>query len=237
MIVPLYKATPPYTRNMTGFGYLGVIMWNDKKNLIQCHVCGNWMKSLSHHISRIHHIKTKEYRKEYGLLVTTPLSTPEIHEQKSKMSSNNYYKYLHGVLVNHSQHRGGRKIKTMRAQELNRKGNCPLQIEDRVRKLMVNGCVTKRNIPTGLLKSIYLRYGTWNKYLELNNIAIRKTSLKKSEIIGALLKFVRHKCYFPTREQINQKQCLPLLSYRPVIRVFGGMRRARRLVLSNLSPK
>ena len=210
----------------SGHGFQGIILYDENCDKIQCHLCGDWFQSLSHHISRFHKMKTREYRLQTGLLVTTPLSIPSICQIKSKEASIRYYTHLKNKLRNTTKIRHKRK---MRMQEMNRKGTCPLQLEEKIEEInFLNGKIRRKDVPSGLLKAIYSRYGTWNRYLTLTNRQLNTTRLSDNDIKRILKCFVEKNKYFPTRSQMNNRMCLPLFSYRPVVRIFGSLSNAQR---------
>ena len=40
MIKPLYKAQAPFMEVKRGYGYQGVVMYDDAEDKVQCHICG-----------------------------------------------------------------------------------------------------------------------------------------------------------------------------------------------------
>lgn len=46
-------------------------------NGVQCHICGEFFKSLGHHVSRAHKLKPREYRTRYGIPAGTSLTSKQ----------------------------------------------------------------------------------------------------------------------------------------------------------------
>lgn len=67
-----FKVAPPVRLVDGGFGCLGVLMRDPMTDTVQCHVCGEWMKSLATHV-HAHGMTAREYRKRYGLPREFPL--------------------------------------------------------------------------------------------------------------------------------------------------------------------
>lgn len=44
MIKPLYKAQAPFMEVKRGYGYQGVVMYDDAEDKVQCHICGGGIK-------------------------------------------------------------------------------------------------------------------------------------------------------------------------------------------------
>ena len=65
MIRPLYKVHEPFMDVTSGFGHLGVVMYDDENDSIQCHICGVWVKMLAQHARMAHGIKSEQYRQQF----------------------------------------------------------------------------------------------------------------------------------------------------------------------------
>lgn len=53
----------------------GQLVTDDAGERVQCHVCGNWYRSLVTHV-RMHGFDADRYKAEYGLARNTPLTAP-----------------------------------------------------------------------------------------------------------------------------------------------------------------
>ena len=80
------KLHEPYMEVKKGYGYLGVILYDDVEKKIQCHICGQLFPRLSNHI-RAHKISGADYKEKFGLNKTTPLQIKELSEQQSARSA------------------------------------------------------------------------------------------------------------------------------------------------------
>jgi hypothetical protein len=73
MIRPLYKAVEPFMEVNKGFGYLGVVQYDDVEDKIQCHICGKYFTTMSSHL-KTHDTTAYQYKEDYGLKQGTPLA-------------------------------------------------------------------------------------------------------------------------------------------------------------------
>lgn len=87
MIRPLYKVREPFMDAPSGHGYLGVIMYDDTEDKIQCHLCGRWMSHIGTHVRQAHHEKIEDYREQFGLPLRGGLTSKSISHKQSKSAS------------------------------------------------------------------------------------------------------------------------------------------------------
>src|SRR3990167_3333610 len=86
MIKPLYKAVEPFMEVKSGYGYQGVLLYDDIADRLQCHTCGEWYRHLGAHIRASHKIHADDYKIENGLLLRTALCVPGISEKRKDIS-------------------------------------------------------------------------------------------------------------------------------------------------------
>ena len=85
MIRPLYKAQAPFMEVPRGFGYQGVVMYDDDEDKVQCHICGRWFSHLGKHVSSTHKMLAEDYKIEYGLSIGTAICGRSISSLRSKL--------------------------------------------------------------------------------------------------------------------------------------------------------
>lgn len=83
MIRPLYKSVEPFMEVPVGFGYLGVVQYDDKEDKIQCHICGKFYTALAGHLVK-HHISSRDYKEKFGLRTGTPLAAMNFLRRQSE---------------------------------------------------------------------------------------------------------------------------------------------------------
>ncbi|GAJ05226.1 unnamed protein product, partial [marine sediment metagenome] len=49
------------------YGDVGIVTYDPIEDKLQCHLCGKWRRSLSHHVVVAHGWTADEYREEFGL--------------------------------------------------------------------------------------------------------------------------------------------------------------------------
>jgi len=64
---------------LNGFGYYGVVLHNPEEDLVQCHICGLWFRSLGGHI-RFHGYTASSYREDFELSKSIPLVCLDLSE-------------------------------------------------------------------------------------------------------------------------------------------------------------
>lgn len=60
-------AKKPLAKVVEGFGYKGVLMQTENRELVQCHECGKWFRMLAQHIRRKHKLSKEDYTKKFNL--------------------------------------------------------------------------------------------------------------------------------------------------------------------------
>lgn len=53
---------------------------------VECHICGDWYRSVGHHVRQVHKISPAEYRQRFGLNRSTPLCSRE-YSQKCRLKN------------------------------------------------------------------------------------------------------------------------------------------------------
>lgn len=82
MIRPLFKAVEPFMHDPSGNGYVGVIMYDDKEDKMQCHECGKYYSALFAHISAAHKEPPDRYRIRHELPMGIGLCSKGISKQR-----------------------------------------------------------------------------------------------------------------------------------------------------------
>lgn len=111
-----------------------------------CHVCGMACNKLIEHTKRKHGLLSAEYRKEFGLMDSTQLTSPEYHD-KMKQYTNEYQTHKGNFVATwngEKRYVGGRKIGSWSAQEK----------AYRVIAQQHNGSLSKSNISPPRMKEL-----------------------------------------------------------------------------------
>lgn len=212
----LFKCEPPLEKLENGHGYDGVLLRNKLTDTIQCHICGKWFSSLSHHVIFKHKISTDAYRDQYKLPYNFPLVSRSI--SKAHSDNANSQKSLEN-LAKHRNPDAARKYSPMRNKERwsyiykrlandNKVGACPEQL--RQRYMLVSDFVGRNPTYRDLLKHdmrivkvIKTRYKTLNLFRQQNGFDVIKPNRTNAGIsdeacINALRSFYKENKRVPT---------------------------------------
>src|SRR3990167_9134904 len=173
MIRPLYKAREPFMEVSAGYGYLGVVIYDDQEDKVQCHVCGKFFQHLGKHVNFAHRISGPDYKRKFGLTQSTPLCSVRYSRMKRKtMVKNIHLKKC----ANNGPQMGSKWFRRKHHYDnghksmmfLNRHGLCALQIQARyavVKKIVgrspITGEIMKYDF--GLWAGLMERFKTINK--------------------------------------------------------------------------
>lgn len=200
MIRPLYKSIAPFMDVKSGYGYLGVVMYDEDEDKVQCHICGKWFSALGLHVKSAHKTEVDNYKMDHGLSLRTALCSKSLSRSHSKSGLRLYAskksKLTRGTLGKRRHSTETPKIYYMETiQAQNARGLCDLQVQGRydVLKKMVGreptyGDYQKHD--SKLWATMCARYGTINKFrkyiggTEMNNSAWR--TLPDTTLIAAL---------------------------------------------------
>ena len=179
----LYKSgiNAPYKPLKDGYGYLGVLIINKKTGNVQCHICGNWFKSIGHHSIQKHKLTISNYKIKYGFPMHYPLCNVDL---SLKQHNSALEKLKEGKIGGHfaknnliKGHKMLRKKHHISYAKLNSKAICPEQVYRRVLLLADK----LEHFPTttdfqkeepSLLSLICNRYGSLNKFKQKFNFPI-----------------------------------------------------------------
>ena len=95
----LQNAKEPLMAFEQGFGYQGVLALDGDLDKIQCHFCGDWFGTLSHHLRREHAMSVHEYKTAVGLFSKTALISEGM---RNKLVASGLDKRLQNLRANRS---------------------------------------------------------------------------------------------------------------------------------------
>ena len=215
-IETLFKATGPFRKVENGHGYYGVVLRHKKKDLIQCHVCGEWFKLLSHHVRLAHDLPVNDYREKFGLMMSFPLCSlshsrkrsikqKELVGEKFK-SKEHLARLMRGLKKKRSYGRWSKRMKDSRQRAAwENQGNlCKDQVEKRF--LIVAEEIghepsmrEMQEIDPNLRYGIEKHFGTLNAFKEkmgYNNGTIQHR-YSRANLLGHIRRYVREKQEIP----------------------------------------
>ena len=134
MIRSLYKAQEPFMLATDGHGYLGVVMYDDVTDTVQCHICGKWFSNSGIHIAGKHKITSDEYKIRYGLTISTALCGVNVSKKLSVLTRDRMSKETMCNLLVIGRSKTRRKVRQvggLTVARQNKFGLCELQIKAR----------------------------------------------------------------------------------------------------------
>lgn len=213
MIKPLYKAQEPFMKVKRGYGYQGVVMYDDAEDKVQCHICGAWFANLGQHTKRAHEMQIDGYKMEYGLSLRTALCSKKISAAHRKTGLRLYAKKASGLIRASKLNRTRRTVKAKNQvnrqdpnssmQAKNYRGLCDLQIRARyevvkkiVGRIPTSGDFIKHDAklygaacarygsPNGFRKWLGENPLTNNEYQTIPDISLIAALRKKADSVG-----------------------------------------------------
>lgn len=214
MIRPLYKAQAPFMEVKRGYGYQGVVMYDDAEDKVQCHICGNWFENVGQHSAIAHQLKAEDYKLSFGLTLSTALCgrKKSKRDREIGLSRREHFNSVRNVWT--KTHRPRRRKNyipphgSMRAK--NRKGLCDLQIRSRyeVVKSIVGKDPSRDDFQKydKQLESWFSRNGGLNKYKKSIGVKNWENGLRTPdiELIAALRKMAKEKKRVPYTTDFNK---------------------------------
>ena len=244
MIRPLYKSVEPFMEVERGFGYLGVIQYDDVEDRVQCHVCGKWFKALPNHL-KSHNMSSVDYRDIYSLPLRGGLLALGTAKKRSDVSSRpSNIKHLSKVRKHPwnvpsvqrraMAHKVGRRVMLgkSRLSFKNKNGLCPAQIEARytVVKEIVQHEPSMNDVYKHDPQLHYkLKQIGFNKWKSTRGLKTENRGglivFGRLDLIALLRKWVYINKKLPSKEDFHKaKSGFP--SYTPFLRNFGSWQNA-----------
>jgi hypothetical protein len=183
-----------------GYGYEGVLLMSPDKTKIQCHLCGRMFKGLAGHLTACHDMDTHKYKEITKLQTSTALVGEATREKLIK----NYLKVEHIVSPKRNGNRKkqwknvtkantARKGTKMRLELKNKRGSCPDQLLDKIKKVAEELGHTpsvkefRRINGTRFVGTIYETFGSWPNALKMLGMKSKK-EIRKEKYSPKMLK-------------------------------------------------
>lgn len=183
--ITFYNYKEPLMKFPEGHGFIGALIFDAETDMIQCHFCGKWYKSLPNHISKEHNMKAAAYKQKVGLFQTTALISESM---RSKLIASGLDKRLQNL------RKGGKMKATVKAkirktlkqnaflaEAKNLRNTCPAQIIDRMQHLYsIKGDNLSMKDFDGFRGIITKTYGSIKAACEIANIPYRIPGTNKT---------------------------------------------------------
>jgi len=193
-----------------GYGFQGVVQYDDIEDKIQCHICGKWFQSLGGHLHKKHGILSDNYRMDYGLSLGTPLCGSRLSNKQSIQATRCFTtekqeKMSKASVGFHKRRRPQRVIGGFTMQVKNSRGLCDLQMKSRYE--VVKRIVKREPSSSDILKydrklsGVIWSRGTLNQFRKSMGISTKTVgewnSLPDLDYVAALRKKAREKKRVP----------------------------------------
>lgn len=221
-----------------GHGYLGVMLYDDVNDKVQCHICGLWYAHVGKHAQMKHKVMADDYKQTYGLTFGTALCSVGLSAKKSSQTLKCIEAgtirqdiAVKAAAYNKKTKRKYRQVGIQTPQYSNRNGLCDLQIRHRydIVRQIVGHEPTQNEIIKYDRKlfhcGIVPRWGNLNTYKEMIGVKPREryapNKLPIIEYVGRLRKFAKDNCRKPKTTDFKSKTT-------SFYRVFGSWSNALR---------
>lgn len=221
--IKLYNYKEPFMPVEKGYGFMGVLMHDAEEQLIQCHLCGKWFRTLNNHIATHGFANASHYKNEYGLSQSTALLCEDMRNRFIEVGKESI-KIFKGKIPGGGFKKGnGREAGSSKSLEKrNNRGTCPLQLLDKLDKIknQIGHVPSFTEVHTlkelkgnkfsgaGLTRSLDYVYGSWdNAVSQLHWTGVNK--LKKHVYTRQSLKesfkdFVKKNKRFPSESDCRR---------------------------------
>ena len=190
MIKSLYKAREPFMDVESGYGYQGVVLYDDTQDKVQCHICGRWFEQLSNHAVYFHKISSRDYRIRFGLPAHGGLVSKRVSRIHNKRQRTLYKNGISDACASKRKCGDKRKFSNRKVWKnngrtnmahKNRHGLCEAQMAARweVVKNIVKREPVDRDLErhdAALRSAIRYNYGSTNSYRKQKGISILRYS-------------------------------------------------------------
>lgn len=169
--VAQYKA--PFRPNERGYGYYGVLIQDENREVVECSSCGKWLKWLSPaHLKKCSGMNHREYKMHFGLNLGTALCSDEFAKKRREVYYSNEKRLEKMEEQQKKENVGDPKKgqeKYISEERKNNKGSCNLQLLTRtVEFIKANGVLpSSRNRGKNLYSAVARRFGRFPIALKL----------------------------------------------------------------------
>lgn len=244
-----YNYKEPLKKIENGYGYYGALLSNEDGTKVQCHICGGLYEELQAHVRQFHDWKIRDYKEKFQLAYSTSLISEAIREKRKMQTilwlnnlSSEEKKLLQKKRIEGMKkflkERSERKQPLLTLETKNKRGTCPDQLLDKIRKCAeaIGHSPSKREFidfyqSQKYIHIIYRTFGSWDKarkiagYERPHSVGKRrKFNYTKEEVIDLMKLFYQENNKPPT-ETDCRRGLLP--DSHVIRRLFGSLPQAR----------
>lgn len=226
-----------------GYGYYGAIAMSKEDGRIQCHFCGELFDNLALHIYKIHDITATEYKLKFSLSRSSALVSERVRMDAKEKTLEWMRRLTPEQKEAHMRRaragrREWRKFKE-RLEDKNKKGTCPDQLLDTIKKCAEKlGHTPSKNEFIAHYDSqrfvhlIYKTFGSWTKAIKMARLtasekkAGKKKEYSNEELLDYLSIYHQENGNIPTESDARRGLIPDVGVYK---RHFGSLPKARKL--------
>lgn len=239
-LVFFYNYKEPLKKFEEGFGYYGTLLGTPDKTKVQCHFCGGLYGSLSSKHLKKHGLTNSQYKEKVGLSRKTALMSEETRKKEIKAYLKNPHKLAPDDKKRLLEARLNRRIGWKKSLESkNKKGVCPDQLLDKIRKVATHLKRTptradyqryyNENNITGTVSTIVSTFGSFDKAVlqaGFTPVTERYNKISSKELLHYLEEFYKINKRTPTNSDFNRGILPNRSTYH---KRFGTLNTARSL--------
>ncbi len=161
-----------------GFGYEGVLLYDEWAEKVQCHICGQWKRGLGVHVWTKHRLRAASYKDLYGLNQSTALVGESTREHLIANGLRNIHLLTpeankRGLLAARKAVSASRRTGRSTVEAQNKKGICAAQIL----VWLQEHPDAKRDTADQSIASAAIRtFGSWSKARHMAGLAARNVN-------------------------------------------------------------
>lgn len=135
--VMLYNYKEPFMPFEEGYGFQGVLLFDADSDEAQCHLCGEWIANLPHHLHKEHTTTASEYKEKVGLSQTSALIGEKLRAKliasglEQRLKNLKKWKGVKRSAATRKKISEG--LKRVNRERQNLTGTCPAQLIERIR--------------------------------------------------------------------------------------------------------
>ena len=231
--VPNYKE--PILPVSGGFGWYGLQAYDFQGDKLMCHECGKFFDVLSVHTSRIHKLNDKNYKKKYGLMGSTKLTSEKARINLRTNWENNpkvqHYVKNHQIMRKHIDYHAKKNKWATEFQNLH--DTCPAQVLRALKSAaeIYGDNITEsqtRQYNSCLVPALTARFGSFNKAKQMIGLSQNANHYPNNPLFTKQMILEDAICFYKKyghwAKERDFKKGQTICSSNTVINFFGNLK-------------
>lgn len=243
--VTFYNYKEPLMKFDEGFGFIGALIFDGKTEKVQCHLCGEWLGYLPHHLKREHNMTASAYKNKVGLLQSTALISESARAKLIASGQNRFKNLIPGGPKSEETKEKIRQTlleNGKKPENKNKNNTCPAQLIDRMHEIAnKKGKDLRISHFENMRVTIKKNFGTMKEACEIAGIEYNKQGktykftekykeTTKEQMIESLKRFERINNRKPSASDCRRGL---LSSYQTYVNYFGSWKKAIKKAFNN----